>query len=206
MQYLPGHETMELYGTILPLAILLIENDEDRQFLTEMYLQYRKLMYKTASHYFHSNYNEIEDAVSASVERMCKYCKNIQDVPCNKRTAYIVRLVENVCRTRIRAIARQRDREQFPAEENWETDIPDTEDTETIVFSHLRANDLLMSFDRLSPRDQELIRMRHIDYMEFEEMARELGMTVCAVRTALFRAKQRWKKLASEQEDVSYEG
>ena len=206
MQYLPGRETMDLCGTILPLAILLIENDEDRQFLTEMYLQYRKLMYKTASHYFQANSTEIEDAVSASVERMCKYCKNIQAVPCNKRTAYIVRLVENVCRTRIRAIARQRDREQFPAEENWENDIPDTEDTEAIVFSHLRANDLLMSFDRLSPRDQELIRMRHIDYMEFEEMAREMGMTVCAVRTALFRAKQRWKKLASEQEDVSYEG
>ena len=206
MQYLPGRETMDICGTILPLAILLIENDEDRQFLTEMYLQYRKLMYKTASHYFQANSTEIEDAVSASVERMCKYCKSIQAVPCNKRTAYIVRLVENVCRTRIRAIARQRDKELFPTEENWENDLPDTEDTETIVFSHLRANDLLMSFDRLSPRDQELIRMRHIDFMEFEEMARELGMTVCAVRTALFRAKQRWKKLASEQEDVSYEG
>ena len=206
MQNLPGRETMDFCGTVLPLAILLIENDEDRQFLTEMYLQYRKLMYKTASHYFQANSTEIEDAVSASVERMCKYCKNIQAVPCNKRTAYIVRLVENVCRTRIRAIARQRDREQFPAEENWENDIPDTEDTEAIVFSHLRANDLLMSFDRLSVRDQELIRMRHIDYMEFEEMAREMGMTVSAVRTALFRAKQRWKKLASEIEDISYEG
>ncbi|MBR6219966.1 MAG: sigma-70 family RNA polymerase sigma factor [Clostridia bacterium] len=206
MQNLPGRETMDFCGTVLPLAILLIENDEDRQFLTEMYLQYRKLMYKTASHYFQANSTEIEDAVSASVERMCKYCKNIQAVTCNKRTAYIVRLVENVCRTRIRAIARQRDREQFPAEENWENDIPDTEDTEAIVFSHLRANDLLMSFDRLSVRDQELIRMRHIDYMEFEEMAREMGMTVSAVRTALFRAKQRWKKLASEIEDISYEG
>lgn len=205
MQYLPGRETMDICGTILPLAILLIENDEDRQFLTEMYLQYRKLMYKTASHYFQSNDTEIEDAVGTSVERMCKYCKNIQAVPCNKRTAYIVRLVENVCRTRIRTIARQREKEQFPTEENWENDIPDTEDTEAIVFSHLRANDLLMSFDRLSPRDQELIRMRHIDYMEFEEMAREMGMTVSAVRTALSRAKQRWRKLASEQEDIQHE-
>ena len=70
------------------------------------------------------------------------------------------------------------------------------------MLSHLRANDLLMSFDRLSSRDQELIRMRHIDYMEFEEMAHEMGMTVSAVRTALFRAKKRWKKLASEHEDI----
>lgn len=202
MQYLPGRETIDVCGTVLPLAILLIENDEDRQFLTDMYMQYRKLMYKIASHYFQSDYNEIEDAVSTSVERMCKFCKNIQAVPCNRRTSYIVRLVENVCRTRIRAISRQRDKEQFPTEENWEKDIPDTEDTEAIVFSQLRANDLLMSFERLSPRDQELIRMRHIDYMEFEEMAQEMGMTVSAVRTALFRAKQRWKKLASDQEDI----
>lgn len=85
MQFLPGRETIDVCGTILPLAILLIENDEDRQFLTDMYLQYRKLMYKIASHYFQSDYNEIEDVVSTSVERMCKFCKNIQTVPCNKR-------------------------------------------------------------------------------------------------------------------------
>ncbi len=34
---------METLGTTLPFAILLIENDEDRQFLTEMYFRTAKV-------------------------------------------------------------------------------------------------------------------------------------------------------------------
>ena len=46
------NQIMGLSGAVLPLSILLIENDEDRQFLTEMYLQYRPLMYKIAFQFF----------------------------------------------------------------------------------------------------------------------------------------------------------
>lgn len=61
---------METVGTTLPLAILLIEDDEDRQFLTDLYLEYRNLLYKEAMRFFCDSPSEIDDAVSGSAERM----------------------------------------------------------------------------------------------------------------------------------------
>lgn len=87
---------METLGTTLPFAILLIENDEDRQFLTEMYLQYKALMYKTAIDFFGEGNGEVEEAVGRFIERMCKYCHTFQAVTCDKRASYIVMSVGNV--------------------------------------------------------------------------------------------------------------
>lgn len=99
---------METLGTTLPFAILLIENDEDRQFLTEMYLQYKALMYKTAIDFFGEGNGEVEEAVGRFIERMCKYCHTFQAVTCDKRASYIVMSVGNVCRDRLREIMQQR--------------------------------------------------------------------------------------------------
>ena len=52
MQNFDINQILGLSGTTLPISILLIENDEDRQFLTELYLQYRPLMYKIAFQFF----------------------------------------------------------------------------------------------------------------------------------------------------------
>ena len=45
---------------------------------------------------------------------------------------------------------------------------------EEMAFSKVNALALLNSFHQLSPRDKELIRMRHIDLMEFSDIAQAL--------------------------------
>ena len=59
------------------------------------------------------------------------------------------------------------------------------------VFAYTDALSLLASFDVLSEREKEIMRMRHIDQMEFAEIAHMMKMKEGAVRTALTRAKQR---------------
>ena len=49
---------------------------------------------------------------------------------------------------------------------------------------------LLESFDALSSKERILIQMRHIDKMEYREIALELGITEQAARVALHRAKR----------------
>ena len=125
MQYIDLRQFMELSGATLPLSILLIENDEDRQFLTEMYLQYRPLMYKIASQFFSDNYAEMEDAVGGAVERLCKKCETLRQVTCNKRASYIVSTVRNVCLTRLREIGLQRrSRDYAQQTQKWLTAFP----------------------------------------------------------------------------------
>lgn len=195
MQTLNVHQLLELYGTMLPLAILLVNDDEDQAFLCEVYLQYKALIYKVASDYFKHNQAEIEDAVGESVERLCKYCKKFRAIPFNKMPAYVVKLVENVCRTRLRAIMVEKEHYAFSMDEEQSEQLSSQDSVLETVFSHFYAEELLVMFDQLSERDRELIRMRHVDQMSYAEMATALRMNEGAVRTALSRAKQRLEKM-----------
>lgn len=204
MQILNIIQMIEMYGAVLPIAILLIDDDDDRTFLSGLYLQYKPLIYKIASDFLKPNQQEIEDAVGEAVERMCRYCKSIRAVPCNRMPSYIVRLVENICRTRIRTMMMEKDRYAFSIDEEHGAQIPVQEDVQETVFSRFYAEEILEMFDRLSMRDRELIRMRHVDQMSYAEIAKALHMREGAVRTALARAKQRLEKMSVRRKEEEH--
>lgn len=199
MAYFDTNQMMKTIGTTLPLAILLIEDDEDRQFLTDLYLQYRSLLYKEAKAFFGSALSEIEDAVSNSAVRMCKYCKHLQATPCNKRVFYLVKIVRSVCNTRLAELQKQNERRDWFVDSETIEGVEDESKTHGIVFSRAYADDLLKSFAGLSKRDKELIRMRHIDMMDYEEIAEMLNISEGTARTAVSRAKARMENLAQGQ-------
>ncbi|MEG0512139.1 MAG: sigma-70 family RNA polymerase sigma factor [Clostridia bacterium] len=201
MQYYDAKLMMETVGTALPLAILLIEDDEDRQFVTDLYLQHRELLYKKATGFFYNSQSEIEDAVSDAAERMCKYCKEIQNIPCNKRKFYIVKIIRSVCITRLAVLQRQQERNDWFADTETVEGIEDENSAHGIVFSRVYADDLLHSFSMLSDRDKELIRMRHIDRMDYDEIANTLHISEGTARTAVSRAKARLERLAQHVKD-----
>ena len=202
MQNIDLKQLMELSGATLPLSILVIENDEDRQFLTEMYLQYRPLMYKIASQFFRDNYAEMEDAVGGAVERLCKKCETLKQVECNKRASYIVSTVRNVCLSRLREIGRQRRNRDYAPDADVVDSIPSPEDVQGIVFDRVFASDLLDSFSELSEKDKDLIRLRHIDLLGYDIIAQQVGITEIAARTAVSRAKSKLERLAMNKKRV----
>ena len=202
MQNFDMNQIMGLSGTMLPLSILLIENDEDRQFLTELYLQYRPLMYMISSQFFSDNFAEMEDAVGSAVERLCKKCDTLKQVECNKRASYIVSTVRNVCLSRLREIGRQRRNRDYTPDADVVDSIPSPEDVQGIVFDRVFASDLLDSFSELSEKDKDLIRYRHMDLLGYDEIAQQVGITEIAARTAVSRAKSKLERLAMSRKRV----
>jgi len=202
MQNFYMNQIMGLSGAVLPLSILLIENDEDRQFLTEQYLQYRPLMYKIASQFFSDNYAEMEDAVSSAVERLCKKCETLKQVECNKRASYIVSTVRNVCLSRLREIGRQRRNRDYAPDAEVVDSIPSQEDVQGIVFDRVFASDLLDAFPELSEKEKDLIRFRHMDLLGYDVIAQQVGITETAARTAVSRAKSKLERLAMNKKRV----
>lgn len=75
--------------------------------------------------------------------------------------------------------------------------IVDEDAYHDIILSKFNAIELLDSFKQLSDRDKELIRMRHIDLMDYDEIAETLNISLPTARTAVFRAKQRLEKIAA---------
>lgn len=201
MQFQEAKLLLEAVSTTLPLAILLVEDEADRQFLADLYLQYRGLIYKSAANYFSGNLLEIEDAVSSTAERMCKYCKELKQIPCNKQKCYLVKMVRTVCIARLAELRHSRERNDWFADSQVVEGIADEAQAHDFVFSRVYAEDLLDSFSALSDRDKELIRMRHIDMMAYDDIARALNISERAARTAISRAKKRLEKLALHVKD-----
>ena len=181
------------------IAVLVLANDEDRQFVEQLYFEYRGLMYFVARKYFGHNDAEIEDAISSVIENMCKYVENFRAVECNKLKGYVFSTVENVCKRRLRELGKQRLYQDDGATQETIENIPDTADAYASVFAYADARTLLEELDALSERDKELLWMRHVEKLTFDEIANQLGMTEQAVRTALTRAKQRVQKRAAER-------
>ena len=202
MQNFDMNQILGLSGTVLPLSILLIENDEDRQFMSDLYLQYRPLMNKVASRFFGGHDAEMEDAVSGAVERLCKKCETLKQVECNKRASYIVTTVRNVCLSRLREISRQRRNHDYSADTEIIDSIPGPEDVQGIVFDRLFASELLDAFPELSEKDKDLIRFRHIDLLGYDEIAQQVGITEIAARSAVSRAKSKLERLAMNKKRV----
>ena len=206
MQHLDMHQLASLTGTVLPLSILLIESDADRQFLIDLYLQYRPLMYRIASPFFRGNEAEVEDAVSGAVERLCKKCDTLRQVPCNKLAAYIVTTVRNVCLSRLRQLGMQWRHHIDTADPETIENIPGQDDVQGIVFERVFAGDLLDAFPQLSEKDRQLIRLRHVDRLSYAEICQQMGISQTAARTAVSRAKSKLERLATNQKRDANDG
>lgn len=185
----------------LPILALILLNDSDRELIESVYFQHRQLMFHVARKYFSDKPDEIEDVINTALERICRYIPRIREVSSNRIQAYVVLIVENVCKTRLSQIIKERnlrvvqyDDEVLQENEGYSDNPYD------LVFDYADARALLASFKGLSQRDQDIIWMRHVDLMEYSEMAEVLGMREGAVRTALTRAKARLEKASREGE------
>lgn len=198
MQYFDLQMMVEMHGVVLPLAILLIEDDEERAYIADAYTKYKGLMYKTAIRYFSNNQQELEDAIGDAVLNMCKYSKNICNVPAERLDKYIVCIVRNACNARCRRIYAQQELQLDNYDPAEMESVEDEDALIDVVMSKENALDILESFRRLSERDKELIRMRHIDMLEYDEIADILGTNLVVARTAVSRAKQRMVKIVKD--------
>lgn len=185
---------------LFPIAILSLKSNEDKAFVEKLYFEYRELMYMAAQRYLGSQLLDIEDAISSAVVNMCIYVEKLRAVDQANLRSYVLATINNACLRQLKAKNRQNAFVDYSATPDLIENIPSPADTYTSVFDEADAKSLLDSFQFLSDREKDLIRMRHIDKMEFEEIAKLLSMSTGAVRTALTRAKQRIRKMAKTKE------
>lgn len=196
-----GDGVMQMHHiAVIPLVTLAMMSESDQELIQSIYYQYRGLMYHVARKYFADKPEELKDAVNTALERMCRYSATIRGVPCNKMRVYVVSIVENVCKTRIGQIAREREMFAGPYDDEILTDSEGTTtNSMDTIFEYADAREWISSFKQLTQRDQDIIWMRHVDQMDYGEIAAALDMKEGAVRTALARAKKRFEACVRER-------
>ncbi len=182
----------------VPMAFLLIENDDDRLILTQIYKDYRKIMYAVARKYFGRNKSDLDDAIGTTIERLCQYCASIRKVPENKRATYIASVTGNVCRDMLRKKKRRNDFFDYSYSKEMMEEIPDENDCYNAVFEQATAQELEDAFNLLSPREKTLIYMHHVDGIDIKTIAVSLSISYGAARTALTRARNHLLRIIQE--------
>lgn len=177
-----------------------LDSDADKQYAIQLYHEYRGLFYKVSLRYFGQCEQDVEDAVSEAVVYICTYLQAVKQVPQNRLPAYMMAIIRHVCMHNLKKRNKEKSRMIRKDISELQDVLAADEDVEDVVFSRLNALTLLESFFCvLNTREQELIRMRHIDRLTFQEMAEVLDMKEGTVRTALSRAKQRLVNEASKR-------
>ena len=176
---------------IIPFFILMIDDDDDRAFMEKLYIEYHKLMYWTAFKVIWRR-EGLDDIVNdACVSLVCKISR-IRALDCNILKGYIVSTTRNAAFDYIKKENRNRGVEE--SDDTLETVADDTPDAIDILV----RKELMNSIERLSERDQSILRMKYIHDMSDEEMSRALAVKPVTVRSNLTRARQRAYKIMKE--------
>lgn len=162
-------------------------DDSDRAFVDGLYEEFKNLIYAVARKYFGGNQADVDDAFSGTAERMCRYVEKLRAIESNNLKNYVISMTVNVCRQML--IERKR-KSGLDTLEEYAQNVADSIDIYTAAFEYDDAKALLDSMDKLDEREKLLLYLRHVEQLEFAEIAEQLDTTKGAVRTALTRVRQ----------------
>ena len=146
------------------------------------YLSLAPTLYKVAFYILESE-EEAQDAVQDAFVKLWNSRNDLYDVSNPK--AYCIRLVKNLCMDRIR-----RQRLEFP-EELPERISNDGQDDE--IDQKERLNMVMEAIKALPDRQREILWLRTVEGLSYEEISNRLGMTPLTLRVLLTRARSKIK-------------
>lgn len=146
------------------------------------YLSLAPTLYKVAFYILESE-EEARDAVQDAFVKLWNDREALGDV--NSPKAYAIRLVKNLCIDRIR-----RQRLEFP-EELPERVSPEGQDDE--IDQKERLNMVMEAIKSLPDRQREILWLRTVENLSYDEISERLGMTPLTLRVLLSRARSKIK-------------
>ena len=86
---------------MLPLVIMAIEDEDDKAFMTWLYLQYRRLIYSEVRK-ITGNTDEVEDLLQSVVEKLIEKLPLLRGMEQNKLVNYIISTAKNTAYNSLR--------------------------------------------------------------------------------------------------------
>ncbi len=171
------------------ISLALIEDNNDRQFMSELYEQYKRLMYSKAMEFL-ANPQDVDDLIQDCLERLIINISTLRTLDGCKLASYIVVTVRNAA---INLVKHQEVQSRHSFLTDFENDDPQdsTIMPEDLLLTKELSTEFTKVFDLLSENDRFLLRGKYILDLSDEELADTLGCAVNSVRMKLTRARRR---------------
>lgn len=175
---------------MLPVFIMAIEDDSDRQFAAELYHSYHSIMHQKALSILKKE-DLAEDAVQDAMLKIICHLDKIREIPKREIPFYLIAITQTTCIDRYRKIQREKQACVMGYEDDGAKDFSDPKTPEK-VFIHTDQIKLLnCCLKELPQREIDLLYYFYTMELSGKEIARLMGMTENAIRMALTRARRK---------------
>ncbi len=174
---------------MIPQIILAIENEDDRAFMTQLYLDYQYIMYAEIKKLVSDSW-VIEDIMQDALVRLIDKIDLLQQLNTRRRINYLITTVrnqtKNYYRAKQHAAFSSLDDEESPLYRTVSSD----EDLEEYVFHMDMLGKLQDIWPRLSDTSQQLLERKYILEQSDAEIAEAFEIKPSSVRMKLTRARK----------------
>lgn len=184
----------------LPLMILAIENDDDRTFITQIYLKYRKLMYAIAINIVREP-QTAEDMVASAITEMIEEIDMLRKIKSCRMRSYIASMVRNDSIDYVRKRDRQGKYAFLTDDDEMMNRIPAEGCVDDHILQTAEVEVLQKGIARLHPRERTLLLIKYVDEKNDKEIASILNIGQDSVRVYLSRARKHLLQIVKEVEE-----
>lgn len=188
---------------MIPYCILLIENEDDREFMASLYLQYNRLMYSTIIK-IAKNPHDTEDILQNALVKLINKIELLR----SRGRAQLANYIISTCKTTaLDYVNRSLPKNEISLEECEE--LPelgtDSSHNDHAVELHLikgeELESLYQALPQLDANTRCLLEGYYFQGKSMAELGDELGIKPASVRMALARARRKAFELMQEEEN-----
>lgn len=174
---------------MIPYCILVIEDDSDRAFMENLYLEYRRLIYSEIGKIIRNSW-DIEDVFQNALVNLISQIAKLRSLPHDELVRYIITTAKHTAYDFFRSRGRDSD---LSYDDYFETaDIEAQENgLESGLISAEELEHLIHLWPKLDKRTQILLEGYYILEKPMSALGAELGIKPGSVRMALTRARKK---------------
>lgn len=171
------------------VSIPPVEKQNDRQFISDLYERYGRIMYSKAMIHL-SDPQDVDDLIQDCLERLIKNTTTLRALDECKLLSYITITVRN-------AAINLSKRHEVQARHTFLTDFEDDAPVNPVIqpeeylLSDELSTEFMKVFDTLPEEDQILFRGKYLQGLNDAELAALFGCAASSIRMKLTRARRR---------------
>ena len=170
---------------VIPNVILQMLDDDEREYMEELYRQYHRLMLSVAWKYARDGF-AIEDIVSTSCVSMMKNIPTMRRLEKPQLQAYIAQVVRNSALNYAAKLKVIEKHVVLDDEEHGESASDEAVEEKIVLRDELDM--VWKAISRLSEKEQQIMRMKYAQEMSDADIAEAVGLSANSMPEKLSRA------------------
>lgn len=174
---------------MIPMIILALENEEDRTFMEQIYLRYRRLMFSQVLKIIDNPW-DAEEIVQTAVANLVEQVDLLKTMDRNKQVNYIITVSKNEAYTHLRKLRRNKPISLDDDEINLYNYLESPTRVDDALIREATSAELHSAWGKIESKNRDILTWRYYLGYTHEQIAKELKIKPSSVRMALTRARQ----------------